>query len=237
MKISILTLFPEMFRGPFDVSIVKRAQEKELVEIEYVNIREFGIGSHKIIDDTPYGGGIGMVMRVDVLHEAIEQTKKKFAKQFNNKTIKQLTVLTSARGRQFNQAKAREYSRIDHLILICGHYEGVDDRIKHFINEEVSIGDFILTGGELPSMLITDAVVRLLPGVLKEGATEHESFSYLVNDKNLLEFPQYTKPPSYKGYNVPDVLLSGNHKVIDEWRKSEAKEITSSVRNDLLKNQ
>jgi tRNA (guanine37-N1)-methyltransferase len=225
MKISILTLFPEMFSGPFDQSMIKRAKEKELVQIEYINIRDFGIGTHQVVDDTPYGGGIGMLMRIDVLAPAIQHVKESFIQQSNIRTIKQSVVLMSARGKTFNQKLAQEYTTLDHLILICGHYEGVDERIKNFIDEEISIGDFILTGGEIPSMLITDAIVRLLPGVLKQGATEHESFTYDVHGEKMLEFPQYTKPPLYNGHEVPPVLLSGNHKVIEEWRKKRSKKI------------
>src|SRR5260221_1286508 len=169
MKITILTLFPEMFSGPFDYSIIKRAKEKKLVEIELLNIRDFGIGPHKMVDDTPYGGGVGMVLKVDVLHKAIEHAKAAFSQ---NKTTKQLVVLTSASGKTFKQQTAKAFSGLDHLILICGHYEGVDERIMQYIDEEISIGDFVLTGGELPAMLIADSVVRLLEGGITQGATE-----------------------------------------------------------------
>lgn len=235
MKISILTLFPDMFQGPFDASIIKRAKEKKLVEIEYVKIRDFGIGKHKVVDDTPYGGGIGMVMRVDVLHEAIEQTKKSFLQQFNNTEIKQWVVLTTASGKQFKQSKAKEYAKIDHLIIICGHYEGIDERISQYIDEEISIGDFVVTGGELPAMLIADSVIRLLPGVITEGAAENESFSFIENGYSILEYPHYTKPASYNGTSVPDVLLSGNHAEIDKWRKEKSIEKTDKLRPELMK--
>jgi tRNA (guanine37-N1)-methyltransferase len=231
MKISILTLFPEMFAGPFDHSIIKRAKEKDLVEIEYINIRDFGIGNHKMVDDTPYGGGIGMVMRVDVVHAAIEHAKKQFQPRNTPDTL-QKTVLLTASGKTFNQTKAKEFSHLDHLILICGHYEGIDDRIKHFIDEEISIGDFVLTGGEIPSMLITDAVTRLIPGVLPEGATDDESFSL---EEGLLEYPHYTKPQTYKNLEVPEVLLSGNHRTIGEWRRKKSEEKTAIIRPDLVK--
>lgn len=232
MKISILTLFPEMFAGPFAVSILKRAQEKGLVEIELVNIRDFGIGTHKMVDDTPYGGGVGMVMRVDVLHKAIEETKTKFSQQQSNKTVKQLVVLTSASGKPYKQQIAKRYSHLDHLIIICGHYEGVDARILHYVDEEVSIGDFVLTGGELPAMLITDSVTRLLAGVITEGAVEDESFS---KDESLLEYPHFTKPREYDGQNVPEILLSGNHQKITAWREQQSLEKTKLVRPELLK--
>ena len=223
-----------MFAGPFDYSIVKRAHDDGKVEICYINIRDFGIGKHKMVDDTPYGGGIGMVMRIDVIHAAIEHAKQTFAKQVGNETMQQKVVLLSARGKQFNQSYANAYATLDHLILICGHYEGIDDRIQKYIDEEISIGDFVLTGGELPAMLITDAVTRLIPGVLKEGATDHETFSFSPEGKPLVEYPHYTKPQEYDGVSVPEVLLSGNHKHIETWRKDEAMKKTQIVRPDLL---
>lgn len=232
MKISILTLFPEMFVGPFDESIIKRAQEKKIVEIEYINIRDFGIGTHKMVDDTPYGGGIGMVLKVDVLHKAIEHAKSTFIKQSNNKTAKQLVILTSASGKPFKQQIAKDFSKLDHLILICGHYEGIDDRITKYIDMEISIGDFVLTGGELPAMVIADSVVRLLDGAITQGAVEDESFSM---EPQLLEYPHYTKPREYDGQIVPEVLLNGNHQKIDAWRQEKALEKTKRVRPDLIK--
>ena len=228
MKISIITLFPDMFKGPFDHSIIKRVQEKGLVQIEYINIRNFGIGSHQVVDDTPYGGGVGMVLRVDVVHDAIKHAKKLFPAE-NTKT-----VLLTASGKTFTQEVAAEYAKIDHLILICGHYEGVDDRIKHYIDEELSIGDFVLTGGELPAMLITDAVTRLITGAITEGAVDDESFSEKAEGA-LLEYPHYTKPQSYEDHTVPEVLLTGNHAKISEWRHDEAIQKTKRVRPDLLK--
>lgn len=237
MVISILTLFPEMFQGPFDYSILKKAKEKGLVEIEFINIRNFGIGKHQVVDDTIYGGGVGMVMRVDVVHEAITFAKRTYAERYTQKS-KEVVALLSARGTPYNQSIAKEYSQLDHLILICGHYEGIDDRIKKYIDQEISIGDFVVTGGELPALLIVDSVVRLLPGVLKEGATENESFS-LTHDSNeamkTLEYPQFTRPKEYDGESVPEVLLSGNHKRIDAWRRKEALELTRISRPDLLK--
>lgn len=229
MKISILTLFPEMFEGPFTYSILKRAQEKNLVEIAFVNIRDFGEGKHKMVDDTPYGGGVGMVMKVDVLHKAIEHTKNKKASD----TFKQKVILLTASGKKFKQPLAEQFSTLDHLILICGHYEGIDDRIKHYIDEEISIGDYVLTGGELPGMLITDAVVRLIPGVLPEGAADDESFA-VVDNQTVLEYPHYTHPRSYDGHDVPEVLLSGDHAKIKSWKKQKALEKTERVRPDLL---
>ena len=224
MKISILTLFPEMFQGPFDASIIKRAKEKKLVDIDYVNIRDFGIGKHKLVDDTPYGGGHGMVLRVDVLHKAIEKTKDKKLKGNTQKII-----LLGAKGKTFNQKTAESSSKLKHLIIVCGHYEGFDERIKNFVDEEISIGDFILTGGEIPAMLITDSVVRLIKGVIKDSSAALESFS------PYLEHPHFTKPQKYEDLSVPLILLSGDHKRIDVWRKKESLKITSKLRPDLIK--
>lgn len=232
MKITILTLFPEMFEGPFAYSIMKRAQEKGAVEINFVNIRDFGDGRHKIVDDTSYGGGVGMVMKVDVLHRAIEYAKSN-AQSAKGKE-KTRVILMTASGKLFKQHIAAEYAKLDHLILICGHYEGIDERIKYYIDDEISIGDFVLTGGELPSMLIADAVIRLLPGVLPVGAAENESFA-IVDDEILLEYPHYTNPRSYDGHDVPEVLLSGNHKKIAAWKREQAISKTKKVRPELLK--
>ncbi len=230
MKISILTLFPEMFTGPFTESIVKRAQEKGLVEIELIDIREFGIGSHQMVDDTPYGGGVGMVLKVDVVHQAIEKAKANFK---SDGEVKRKILLTAAGGETYKQTHAKAYSQLDHLIIICGHYEGFDDRIMKYVDGEVSIGDFVLTGGEIPAMLITDSITRLIDGVITQGATEDESFSQA--GQILLEYPHYTKPRSYDGQDVPEVLLQGDHKKINDWRYEKALEKTKKFRPDLLK--
>ena len=225
MKISIITLFPEMFAGSFDTSIIKRAQNKKVVEIFFVNLRSFGLGKHRTVDDTPYGGGHGMILKVDVLAKAIEKTRDpRLSKQ------EQKVVLLSAAGKKFGQKKAEDFSKLSHLILVCGHYEGVDGRIKAYIDEEVSIGDFVVTGGEIPAMLVADSVVRLLPGVLKSGVTDEESFH------PFLEYPHYTKPAVYKNLAVPAVLLSGNHQEIAAWRNKQALRTTRKNRPDLLKN-
>lgn len=222
LKITILTLFPQMFTGPFDFSIIKRAVEDEKIQINLVDIRDFGEGKHQVVDDKPYGGGIGMVLKVDVLEKAINSVKDKKLNKDEQKII-----LTSASGKNYNQTKAREYSKLKHLIIICGHYEGVDERIMEFIDEEISIGEFVLTGGEIPAMLITDSVVRLVPGVLKEGATRLESFS-----DETLEHPQYTRPENYKGLKVPEVLLSGNHGKIEEWKRNESLKKTEKIKSN-----
>lgn len=223
MTISILTLFPEMFTSPFAYSIIKNAIAKKKVKINFVDIRDYGIGRHKSVDDKPYGGGLGMVIRVDVLAKAIEETKNKTLKKDEQKVI-----LLDPHGKTFNQKKAAQLSCLKHLILVCGHYEGIDERIEKFIDEKISIGDFIVTGGEIPVMLVADAVIRLLPGVLKKGSADTESFS------DYLEYPQYTRPEKYKELTVPKVLLSGNHAEIDNWRKNQSLKITKKLRPDLL---
>lgn len=225
MKISILTLFPEMFDGIFDHSIIARAKSKKLVDIELINIRDFGEGRHKIVDDRPYGGGAGMVLRADILAKTIKSLKVK-------KTDQTKIILTSSTGEPYKQKKARELSKLEELVIICGHYEGVDERfIKNYVDEQISIGDYVLTGGEIPAMVIVDSVARLIPGVLKkEEATINESFT-----ENLLEGPQYTKPREFEELNVPKVLLSGNHAEIVKWRTQKSLEKTKKQRPDLLK--
>lgn len=227
MKISIITLFPQMFSGPFDYSIIKRALVKNLAEINFVDLRDFGIGRHKSVDDKPFGGGVGMILRVDTVNNAIDKTLDPKLKKEEQKI-----VLLSAGAASFNQEKAEEYSKLLHLIIICGHYEGIDARIKEYIDEEISIGDFILTGGEIPAMAITDSVLRLVKGVLKENVTDLESFS---GQDRYLEYPQYTRPSIYNKKKVPEILLSGNHQKIGEWRKDKSIIHTRKVRPDLLK--
>lgn len=209
MQITILTLFPDMFTGPFDYSIIKRAKDQEKIAIHIINIRDFATDTYKSVDDHPYGGGVGMILRVDIIDAAMSNAKCQMP---NGKTK---TILLDPRGERFTQKKARELSKLDHLILICGHYEGVDARVRTLADESISIGDYVLTGGELPAMVITDTIARLLPGVLKEEATQSESFSI----SHTLEYPQYTRPEEYKGMHVPEILLSGNHKKIREWRR------------------
>lgn len=210
MKINIVTLFPKMFDGPFEESIVKRAKDKGLVEIELHDLRKWGISERRTVDDKPYGGGVGMLLRVDVIDAALKDLKTK-------KTKNSKTILLDATGEKYNQEKAKEFSKLSELTIVAGHYEGVDHRVhEHLVDEVISIGDYVLTGGEIPAMVITDSVVRLIPGVLeKEGATEIESFS----EPGKVEFPQYTRPEEYNGWRVPEVLLSGNHKEIEKWKK------------------
>lgn len=207
MKIDVLTLFPDMFRGPFDASIVKRAQSKGLIGVEVHDLRKWGEGERRNVDDRPYGGGVGMILRVDILDEAISKLK----------TANSKVILLDATGTKYTQQKAREYSKLERIILIAGHYEGVDHRVhEHLVDEVISIGDYVLTGGEIPAMVIIDSVIRLLPGVLgKDESSADESHK----EPGYLEYPQYTRPEDYKGWKVPEILLSGNHKKIEEWRK------------------
>jgi len=209
MKIDILTLFPQMFTGPLSESILKRAQEKGAVEIKVHNLRDWAEDKHHTTDLPPYGGGAGMVMKVDVIDKAITALKKE------NKKTK--VILLDTKGEIYKQEKAKRLSKEEHLILIAGHYEGVDQRVHdHLVDEVICTGEYVLTGGEIPAITVVDSVVRLLPEVLgnPDSLTE-ESF----NDKDQIEYPQYTRPEEYKGWKVPKVLLSGNHKEISEWRK------------------
>lgn len=227
MKISIITLFPEIFEPILNSSILKRAQQKGKIEFELINLRDFGEGVHQVVDDRPYGGGVGMVLKADVLALALKQVTSNKA-QGTEKNLK--IILTSASGVPYNQAKAQELSKLDHLVIICGHYEGVDQRfIDKYVDEEISIGDYVLTGGEIPAMAITDSIVRLIPGVLKKEATSEESFSNYA-----LEHPHYTRPEDFEGVGVPEVLLSGNHEAVEKWRKQESLEKTQKLRPDLL---
>jgi tRNA (guanine37-N1)-methyltransferase len=223
MRFDILTLFPEMFSSPFQESILGRAIEKGFVQIRIVNIRDFALDKHQVVDDTPYGGGQGMVMKVEPIARAIERLKAE-------EPSARLIYLTP-QGRPFNQKRARELSSLSRLILLCGRYEGIDDRVRElFVDEEISIGDYVLTGGELAAMVVIDAVARLLPGVLgSDRSAMEDSF---IN--SLLEYPQYTRPYDFRGRLVPEVLLSGNHQAISQWRRKEALKGTWIRRPDLL---
>ena len=211
MKIDILTLFPEMFNGFLTESIIKRAIEKKKIKINIINFRDYTTDPHGKVDDTPFGGGAGMVLQIQPIYDALEHLKTKDSH----------IILLTPTGTTFNQKQAEQLSQKKHIIIICGHYEGFDDRIKLLVDEEISIGDFILTGGELPAMMISDAVIRLIDGVISKESLESESFS-----KDLLDYPVYTKPRDFKGMKVPEVLLSGNHKKIEEYRKQEQIRLT-----------
>lgn len=221
MRLDILTLFPDMFT-PLKESIIKRASDKNLVEINIIQIRDFSQDAHKKTDDIPYGGGAGMVMTPQPLYDAIQSVK----------TPNSYVIYLSPRGKVFNQPMARNLSKCEHLILVCGHYEGIDERIIELcIDEEISIGDYVLTGGELPAMVLADSIIRLLDGAISQDSLSEESFT-----NNLLEYPQYTRPQNFKGLEVPEVLLSGHHANIAKWRKEKSVEITRKNRPDLIDN-
>lgn len=226
MLISVITLFPELFDSVFAHSIAARTLKNEKAKIEFVNLRDFGLGTHKTVDDKPYGGGVGMVMRVDVVHNAIQATR-------TGNGIEKVVLLDPV-GQAYKQQKAVEFSTLDHLILVCGHYEGIDARIRDYVDEIISVGDYVLSGGEIGAIVIIDSILRLLPGALKHtAATELESFSK-VGSQTLLESPQYTRPDEYNSVSVPEILKNGNHKEIEEYRMKEAKKLTQEKRPDLL---
>ncbi len=220
MRIDILTLFPSIINSYLDESIIKRAIEKGLVNINVINIRDFSPFKNGQVDDTPYGGGGGMVLMCEPVFKAIDSVK----------TSDSIVIMTTPAGIKYNQSTAVDLTKYKHLILLCGHYEGFDERIKTKVDMEISIGDYVLTGGELASLVITDSVVRLLEGVITDTSLESESFT-----DNLLDYPVYTKPREYEGLKVPDVLLSGDHKKINEYRLEERIRITKEKRPDLLK--
>ncbi len=223
MQIDILTLFPEFFTSPFSQSMLKRAQALGAVRYRVLNLRDFAAGRHKVTDDRPFGGGPGMVLKIDPLVAAIRWVQRESADT--------RVILLSPQGTLFSQKKARTLAELNHLVLICGHYEGFDERLRHYIDEELSIGDYILTGGEIPALVIIDAVTRLVPGVLGgEGAAADESFQ-----TGLLEHPHYTRPRVFEGHEVPEVLLSGDHERIARWRHEQALRRTIMMRPDLIK--
>lgn len=222
MKIDVLTLFPDMLAGPLDVSIVQRARTSGLLDLRIHNLRTWTHDRYKTVDDRPFGGGPGMVLKPEPIFEALDELA-------GDRTF---VILTTPAGRVFNQALARELAQREHLVILCGSYEGVDERVREaLVDEEVSIGDYVLTNGGLPAMVIVDAVTRLLPGALgKDESALDESFSH-----GLLEYPHYTRPAEYRGRKVPDILLSGHHAEIEKWRKEQAQTRTKERRPDLLK--
>ena len=211
MKIDVLTLFPNMFEGFLNESIIKRAREDKKVEINVIDFRDYSPFKNKQVDDYPYGGGAGMVLMCEPIFNAIESIK----------TDDSYIVMLTPSGNKFNQKKAYEYSNLKHLIILCGHYEGFDERIKTIVDECVSVGDFVLTGGEVPAMAITDAITRLIPGVINSESLTSETFT-----DDLVDYPVYTRPANFRGMNVPNVLLSGHHKNIDAWRMQKRIELT-----------
>lgn len=220
MKITILSLFPNMFEGFLTESIIKRAIQNEKVEVKIINFRDYSVYNNKQVDDTPYGGGAGMVLMCDPIFRCLDEIR----------TPKSHIIILSPEGSIYNEKKAKELSKYEDIILICGHYEGFDERIKTLADEIISVGDFVLTGGEIPAMLIADSIIRLLPGAITNESLESESFN-----ENLLDYPVYTKPAVYRDMNVPDILLSGDHKKIDDYRESERIRLTKEKRPDLLK--
>ncbi|MBR3324997.1 MAG: tRNA (guanosine(37)-N1)-methyltransferase TrmD [Clostridia bacterium] len=223
MNFNVLTLFPEMFDA-VKYSIVGRAIENNLININLINVRDFSKDKHKHVDDTPYGGGAGMVIRPDVVYDAYKSIKN-----YEKKKV----IYLSPKGQVLNQKKAEQLAKEKDLILLCGHYEGIDERVlEKIVDEEISIGNYVLTGGELPAMVLIDSVSRYVEGVLSEDSTKEESFS---NETNLLEYPQYTRPALFEGMEVPEVLTSGNHQEIEKWRKEQALAETKKKRPDLLK--
>ena len=225
MRVDVLTVFPEVIHCGVDYSIVKRARDKDLLSVFVHNIRDFTTDKHRTTDEPPYGGGAGMVMKPEPIFAAAEHVKSEYW------TEQSRIILTSPQGEVFSQAKAVELSSCPHLVFICGHYEGVDERVReHLVTEELSIGDYVLTGGELPALVILDAVIRLIPGVLGgEQSALEESFS-----DGLLEYPQYTRPAEYRGWTIPEVLLSGHHAEIAKWRRRQSLKRTLESRPDLL---
>ncbi len=220
MKIDVLTLFPDMFNNIFSESIIKRAISNNLVEINIHNIRDYSKDPHKKVDDTPYGGGAGMVLMCQPIFDAVKALKTENSK----------VILLTPGGTLYKQKIAFNLSKEKHLILICGHYEGFDERIKTVVDTEISIGDYVLTGGEIPAMIIIDSITRLIDGVIRKESYESDSFT-----DNLLDYPTYTKPRVYEGLEVPSVLISGDHKKINEWRREKQIEVTKKNRPDLLK--
>ena len=223
MKFDVLTLFPEMFEV-MNQSILGRAQEKNIIDINVINIRDFSENKHKKVDDTPYGGGAGMVIMPDVVYRAYKSIKN------DEKNAK--VIYMSPQGQTLNQAKVESLAKEKHLIILCGHYEGIDQRVlDEIVDEEISIGDYVLTGGEIPAMVLVDSVSRYVDGVISKESTGEESFSI----DGLLEYPQYTRPEIFEGKKVPEILLSGHHENINQWRRKKALEITKKKRPDLYK--
>jgi tRNA (guanine37-N1)-methyltransferase len=219
MKITILTLFPEFFSAITENTIIKRAISKEKVVLNIVNIRDYTKNKHRRVDSAPIGGGAGLIMKCQPIVDALNDVASENAHK----------ILLSPRGKTFNQKMAENYSQLDELVIICGHYEGIDERVNNYVDELISTGDYVLTGGEIPSMLIVDAIVRLLDGVINRESIIDESF-----ENNLLEYPQYTEPRVFEGHEVPEILYSGNHQKIDRYRYIEALRITKKYRPDLF---
>jgi tRNA (guanine37-N1)-methyltransferase len=243
-EFNIVTIFPRIFESYFNESIIKRAREKRLIKFSVINLRDFASDKRKTVDDAPFGGGAGMIMKVEPIYRAVQSVENdKLSKQDGMEIRTTRTILFSARGKRYTQADARRLSRFDNLILICGRYEGVDERVaKHIADEEISVGDYVLTGGEIPAMILVDSISRLIPGVLgNPQSLDEESFSIgvrlrrasadaqfsseIYNFEKIGEYPQYTRPENFNNWKVPEVLLSGNHKEIEKWREDNSQSI------------
>jgi tRNA (guanine37-N1)-methyltransferase len=233
MKIDVFTIFPQMFTGPLTESLIKKAQDRKIVDIKIHNLRSFSMDKHKSIDDRPFGGGPGMVFKPEPLYKALKSVgaagRRAAVKWPKNK--RQIVIHLSPQGKLLNQKTVLKLTEYKNLVILCSHYEGIDERVLDWVNLEVSIGDYVLTGGEIPAMVLIDGVVRFLPGVVKEaGSLENDSFM-----KGCLDYPHYTRPAVFKGLKVPKVLMSGNHRLVDEWRRKQALINTRKKRPDLLK--
>jgi len=234
MKIDILTIFPKMFAGPLTESLIGKAASNKILDIHIIDIRSFSKDKHKKVDDKPFGGGAGMVMKPEPIYDALKAAGvKKRNKDYKNSLAKPLVIFMSPQGKRLNTEIVKKLSKFKHLVILCGHYEGVDERVMNFVDEEISIGDFVLTGGEIPAMAVVDSVARMLPGVIKEEISVKNDSFY----NGLLDYPHYTRPAEFKKMKVPEVLLSGDHKKIENWRKNEALKRTRERRPDLLKRQ
>jgi tRNA (guanine37-N1)-methyltransferase len=232
MKIDILTIFPAMLQGALTESLIGKASKKKILDINVTDIRSFSKDKHKKVDDKPFGGGVGMVMKPEPIYDAIKSVGvRKKNSSYKKPYTKPCVIYMSPQGKTLNNKIVKNLARFKHLVLVCGHYEGIDERIMNYIDEEISIGDYVLTGGEIPAMVLIDSVARMLPGVVKEASSVTNDSFY----NGLLDYPHYTRPSVFKGYKVPDVLLSGDHKKIEDWRKEESYRRTKERRPNLLK--
>ncbi|MBR3627337.1 MAG: tRNA (guanosine(37)-N1)-methyltransferase TrmD [Elusimicrobia bacterium] len=232
MKIDILTIFPDMFKGPMTCSLMNRAIKNKILDINYVDIRSFTKDKHKKVDDRPFGGGPGMLMQVEPIYLSLKSVGvRKKNNLYKNPYKKPYVIYMSPQGNLLNNKRVKALSKYEHLVLLCGHYEGVDERVLNWVDEEISIGDYVLTGGEVPAMVLIDSVARMLPGVVQDKSSVEQDSFY----NGMLDYPQYTRPAKFKKFKVPEVLLSGNHLEIEKWRKQQSYERTKNRRPDLLK--
>jgi tRNA (guanine37-N1)-methyltransferase len=232
MKIDILTIFPAMFQGALTESLIGKASKKKILDISVLDVRSFSKDRHKKVDDRPFGGGVGMVMKLQPFYDAIRSVGiKKKNSFYKNSYAKPCVVYMSPQGKTLSNEILKNLSKFKHLVLVCGHYEGIDERVMDYIDEEISIGDYILTGGEIPAMVLIDSIARMIPGVVKKKFSVTNDSFY----NGLLDYPHYTRPVTFKGHRVPNVLLSGNHKKIESWRQKESYKRTKERRPDLLK--